>query len=181
MRMHIIKGGLSQKLLMPTYYLFHIIFVAIGYNSFVLILRMILYIILFYIQGGLPKQEGNMIFILVTIGVSIVILFLVELILGTVAFWINTASNRVIEIAVDLIILTSGSLVLLNFNQITQWFMYSPFAFAAHHPMQIYLGKYSPLQTLYVFLGGIGWCVLLYIAAKWLFNLGLKGNEAVGL
>jgi ABC-2 type transport system permease protein len=122
-----------------------------------------------------------MIFILVTIAVSIVILFLVELILGTVAFWINTASNRVIEIAADLITLTSGSLVQLNLNQITQWFIYSPFAFAVYHPMQIYLGKYSPLQTLYFFLGGVGWCVLLYIAAKWLFKIGLKRNEAVGL
>ena len=55
------------------------------------------------------------------------------------------------------------------------------FAFTFYHPMQIYLGKYSILETIYVFGGGIVWCIILYYSAKWVFKMGLKRNEAVGL
>jgi ABC-type uncharacterized transport system permease subunit len=47
--------------------------------------------------------------------------------------------------------------------------------------MQIYLGKYDFNQTLMVFAGGIAWCIVLYFLAKWVFKMGLKRNEAVGL
>jgi membrane-associated phospholipid phosphatase len=30
-------------------------------------------------------------------------------------------------------------------------------------------------------LGGFTWCIILYLLAKWVFKLGLKRNEAVGL
>ena len=56
-----------------------------------------------------------------------------------------------------------------------------PTSWSLHHPMQIYLGKYTPLETFYVFLGGITWCITLYFLAKWVFKMGLKKNEAVGL
>jgi ABC-2 type transport system permease protein len=56
-----------------------------------------------------------------------------------------------------------------------------PFAFNFHHPMQIYLGKYSNLEIFYVFLGGLTWCLVLYFLAKLVFKMGLKRNEAVGL
>jgi len=62
-----------------------------------------------------------------------------------------------------------------------QFIQFLPTTFFLHHPMQIFLGKYSPLETLFVFLGGIGWCVVLYFLAKWVFKLGLKKNESVGL
>jgi ABC-type uncharacterized transport system permease subunit len=50
-----------------------------------------------------------------------------------------------------------------------------------HHPMQIYLGEYNSLDILLVFLGGIVWCLVLYFLAKFVFKLGLKRNESVGL
>jgi ABC-type uncharacterized transport system permease subunit len=47
--------------------------------------------------------------------------------------------------------------------------------------MQIYLGKYSPTETLMVVLGGIAWCLVLYFLANFVFKMGLKRNESVGL
>jgi ABC-2 type transport system permease protein len=79
----------------------------------------------------------------------------------------------------DLSELLSGGIVpligFLNFLSIL------PFSFWVHHPMQIYLGNYSTLETFYVFAGGFGWCVILYFLAQFIFKLGLKRNEAVGL
>jgi ABC-2 type transport system permease protein len=75
----------------------------------------------------------------------------------------------------------SGKTFPLNIIWFTLPLSFLPFAFNFYHPMQIYLGKYSPLETLYVFLGGIAWCVVLYFLAKWVFRKGLKRNESVGL
>ena len=56
-----------------------------------------------------------------------------------------------------------------------------PTTWSLHHPMQIYLGKYDTFQTFLVFLGGVSWCILLYFLAKFVFKMGLKRNESVGL
>ena len=72
----------------------------------------------------------------------------------------------------------------LLFNEIDgqlNTMIWTPFTYLLHHPMQIYLGKYSALETLYVFGGGIVWCVILYYLVKWVFKMGLKRNEAIGL
>lgn len=61
------------------------------------------------------------------------------------------------------------------------FYLFDPLAFTFYHPMQIYLGKYDTIQTIWVFMGGIAWCVVLYFLAKLVFKLGLKRNESVGL
>jgi ABC-2 type transport system permease protein len=76
----------------------------------------------------------------------------------------------------------AGSLIpfyLLNPN--LQFLQYFAPSFTFYHPMQIYLGKYDTNQTILVFLGGLTWCLVLYILAKIVFKLGLKRNESVGL
>jgi ABC-type uncharacterized transport system permease subunit len=47
--------------------------------------------------------------------------------------------------------------------------------------MQIYLGKYDPNQILQTFVGGIAWCIVLWVLARLVFKAGLKRNEAVGV
>jgi len=56
-----------------------------------------------------------------------------------------------------------------------------PFAYTFYHPMQIYLGKYTQAQTGWALLGGIAWCFVLYLLARFVFKVGLKRKEAVGL
>ena len=57
----------------------------------------------------------------------------------------------------------------------------SPLSLQFYHPTNLALGKYSTLEGMYVFLGGIVWCFTLYIFAKFLFKIGLKRYESVGL
>ena len=101
-----------------------------------------------------------------------------QTIIGSTSFYLP--DNKYILMGTDdLIQLLTGSLVplvgVLSFLQFTPW------SWIIHHPMQIYLGKYDFNQTLMVFAGGIAWCVVLYFLAKWVFKIGLKRNEAVGL
>ena len=107
--------------------------------------------------------------------------FFLEIMVGLSCFWLTQAYG-VIDGHLALIPLLSGSLIpLYLFGDNFKFLIFTPFAFTFYHPMQIYLGKYSPLETLYVFLGGIAWCVVLYFLAKWVFKMGLKRNESVGL
>ena len=101
-------------------------------------------------------------------------------ILGSLAFFIVDI-NGVLEIQTQLNFIFSGKALPLNISNILSPLIFLPFAFTFYHPMQIYLGKYSPLETLFVFLGGITWCLVLYFLAKWVFKMGLKRNESVGL
>jgi ABC-2 type transport system permease protein len=83
----------------------------------------------------------------------------------------------------NLTAILSGSLFPLDYlkDSILKILVFNPFAFTFYHPMQIYLGKYDINQTIIVFAGGLIWSIILYFLAKWVFKLGLKRNEAVGL
>jgi ABC-2 type transport system permease protein len=101
-------------------------------------------------------------------------------ILGSLAFFLTDASG-VLELQNQANYFLAGKAIPLNVNIFLQPLIFLPFSFTFYHPMQIYLGKYTPIETLYVFLGGIAWCIILYLLAKLVFRLGLKKNEAVGL
>jgi ABC-2 type transport system permease protein len=74
-----------------------------------------------------------------------------------------------------------GSIIPLTLIPFKEVFWFLPTSFILHHPMQIYLGKYDTVQTIWVFIGGLTWCIILYFLAKIVFKLGLKRNESVGL
>ena len=181
LRTNIIKGGLTKLLLVPTNYMAIQFFVALGFNFFALLIRFLIYLPLLVLFGSKFLITPNLFFALGLMLISFVSYFFAEIILGASAFWFQVASNRILEVYYDLIQVLSGAIIILNLNPITQKFAYLPFSLAVYHPMQIYLGKYTPLETFYVFLGGITWCVALYFLATWVFKAGLKKNEAVGL
>jgi ABC-2 type transport system permease protein len=117
------------------------------------------------------------------IPVSFTILNFIGIVIGSAAFFINDKKDMygVESSAEALEQIFTGSIIplsLLPFNSIIS---FNPYAFVLHHPMQIYLGKYSNIEVLYTFLSGIAWCIALWILARVIFKLGLKKNEAVGL
>ena len=104
---------------------------------------------------------------------------------GCIGFWFNTTSSSyaILEASSIAIGLMSGSVIplYLVFSEFWNPVFWTPFTFLLHHPMQIYLGKYDNIQILQTFIGGIAWCVVLWILARLVFKAGLKKNEAVGL
>ncbi len=115
-------------------------------------------------------------FIFLVLG--LIIKFLIEFLIGCLAFWVTQIQNALMAVS-EFSSFLSGNFIPLYFLPLT--FQFLPFAWLLHHPMQIYLGKYSPIETFWVFLGGISWCILLYFLAKLVFKMGLKRNESVGL
>jgi ABC-2 type transport system permease protein len=109
--------------------------------------------------------------------------YLIGYMAGTTAFfWNNEATfggfTRAYE-AMNNVFL--GLIIPLDKLSFLPFIIYLPQAWIIHHPMQIYLGKYDTNQIIQVFIGGIVWCLILWVLARTMFKIGLKKNEAVGL
>ena len=182
----IIKGGLSRWLLYPTNFFGYMICDNIGYNFFRTSINslIILVLSLLLFQNDIILSS-NTLYLIPMFFVGYGIKTFWSFIMSSVAFWQDTNANshNIIDAIRVLSTLFSGSIIplYLIFTGIFNFLLYTPFAYTLHHPMQIYLGKYDPNQTLLVFLGGTAWCLILWILARIVFKMGLKKNEAVGL
>jgi ABC-2 type transport system permease protein len=173
-------GTLSKYLMSPIGWLKYEFFAVIGGNFYpVLINSFIFFTIIFFSRISL-ETSFTLLWLLPFFILAVIIYFCMDLLVGLVAFW-TPETNTLIEMKTILTPFLAGALVFLDTNFITQKFVYLPWSFMVHHPMQIYLGNYNLYQTLWVFLGGITWCLVLYFLAKFVFKMGLKRNESVGL
>jgi ABC-2 type transport system permease protein len=104
-----------------------------------------------------------------------------NIILGYLAFWFTEVEGFV-QSYIAVSVFLAGNVIPLNIiPTVGNYLVFLPFAFTFYHPMQIYLGKYDTNKTIYIFLGGLAWCIVLYFLAKIIFKMGLKRNESVGL
>ncbi len=176
-------GKISKLLLYPTNifsnYLtqgfFRCFYIGLSYFPWMLILY-------FLYRPNLGENISRIWIFPVIFIISWLIRVLFDLVSGFLTFWLTTFEG-LSYFNYNFVAISSGSLFPLDYlpKYLYDIAIFNPFAFTFYHPMQIYLGKYSTLETLYVFAGGITWCVVLYFLARWVFKMGLTRNEAVGL
>jgi ABC-2 type transport system permease protein len=183
----ILTGKLTTKLLDSSNLFATIYSQMIGrrlFRNFVEALGYVLAILIcsyFFIQPIFSFQSfvGLILFIPITFTIN----NFSGIIVGSLAFFIKDKSDfdGISKFWLRTREVLSGAIVPLAFLPFTFIFTWSPMSFTLHHPMQIYLGKYSTTEIIYTFIGGIVWCFVLWILARVIFKLGLKRNEAVGL
>jgi ABC-2 type transport system permease protein len=132
------------------------------------------------------KVEIDFSKILILIGfvpITFVINHFIGCLLGSLAFFMKDRHDfdSMADIWETFKTIIAGFIIPLDKLPFSGFLQFLPTSWLLHRPMQIYLNKYSPLETFYVFLGGLVWCLVLYFLAKWVFKLGLKRNESVGL
>ena len=180
------NGKFSKSLILPSDTILMSFVGSIGFA-----LRVITYysiilapILFFFLNSALPIANIYSLGIICLMCViAFIIRFLISVIIGFSTFWTTQVYGQA-NFYENLLPLLTGLLFpydLITLNILKQILTVLPWSFITYHPMQIYLGKYSALEALYVFGGGIVWCVILYYLAKWVFKMGLKRNEAVGL
>ena len=113
--------------------------------------------------------------------ISLFLLFLLEISVSFSAFWLTRINGIILNFGFLLAIFSGRNFPLNLLIESFSWNLFNPFAFTFYHPMQIYLGKYSQIEIIQTFVGGIIWCLVLFILARIVFKMGLKRNEAVGL
>ena len=175
-------GKLISRLLRPTDCLFYYVCRAFGYQFFENISKLLIYsfIGLIFAQFLILPSFWNFCFFILLSVLAYFINTLIGIIVGLTAFWF-TAFFGSASFFDNLKLLFSGKFFPLHALPIFRFSSFLPFAFTFYHPMQIYLGKYDNFQIILVFLGGILWCILLYFLARFVFKMGLRRNESVGL
>jgi len=173
-------GTVSKYLILPTDWLKYEFFSVIGGNFYPVMINSLIFLVVLILSSTSLELSLNLFWLLPFFVLAVIIYFCIDLLVGLVAFW-TPETNTLIEMKTILTPFLAGALVFLDTNWITQKFIYLPWSFMVHHPMQIYLGNYNLNQSLWAFAGGLAWCLVLYLLAKLVFKLGLEPNESVGL
>jgi ABC-2 type transport system permease protein len=181
----IAEGKLISNLISPTPIFWYGYFQFLGkgpFGSGWILNIPSLFLLFFFWNQLLPISNWlNIVWILLFLIFSYTIKYIVEFLFGSIAFW-TTGTGGLMEMADSVsFFLIGGVAPLTILSNYVNWIEYQPFAWILHHPMQIYLGNYDLNQTLWVFAGGLVWCLALYFLAKFVFKMGLKRNESVGL
>ncbi len=176
------NGTLSQYLITPSNVMFRSILGDFSWWFFQNSIQLLsLCLAAFFGRDYIITSSPSLILLYIlctTIGYLISVFFAYAL--GSLAFFF-TDVHGIMDIQTESKTFLSGKALPLDSVFFLRPLVVLPFAFTFHHPIQIYLGKYDYLQILQTFAGGILWCFVLWVLARWTFKLGLKKNEAVGL
>jgi ABC-2 type transport system permease protein len=153
--------------------------IAIYQNLMVLIL--ILFSSPFWISNIQVANFSNTLFFIMCIPSAVIIQFFTELLVGMLAFFITEINGFTLNYGFLYSMFTGKMFPLSLIISVFSINLLNPYSYLFYHPMQIYLGKYTTNEIIYVFLGGLAWCVILAALAQGVFKAGLKRNESVGL
>jgi ABC-2 type transport system permease protein len=135
---------------------------------------------------GWPESHVTMAW-LASLVMGFLIGFLLETLIGLIAFWFLEVSSLVF-IYMMINYFLSGHMIPLEWIskasifgiQIGSFVEYLPFRYLAYTPSAIMLGKIPPDQLSRVLLIELGWVVGLLIAVRFAFNRGVKRYSAFG-
>lgn len=179
------NGSISQDLLLPGNLNVRWLIQSIGERVISNFSAVIVILILsLFFEGSLAAPvsplAGFLFFLYIFI--SIIQNYFWQIIMASSSFW--TADNfGIIYLNIQVIMILAGVAIpfdrLGKFGEIMQ---YNPFATLFYSPMKIYLDPTLSTQTQLLFFGmGIFWTIVFAFLANFIFKIGLKKNEAIGL
>jgi ABC-type uncharacterized transport system permease subunit len=184
---NVLTGKVMSQLLAPQPFIFYLYFQMIGRRILRNIFEASAYIFSGFIFVYFTHVEIifslRLLILLAFIPITFSINHFFGIIIGSLAFFFKDSREFSSFAGAYLIFRNtmSGLILPLDRAPIAGFFVITPYAWVLHHQVQIYLGKYDNVQTGWALLGGVAWCVVLYLLAKLVFKLGLKRNESVGL
>lgn len=177
-------GHLSIYLTKPISYLLHHYWLTLAKRIFRLVLGLPILIIIFVIFKNdlylVADLKSYLILLLTCLG-SINILFLFDLILNFLEFWIFQ-SNSIALISDTIVSFFAGTLIPIFFlpDSIQSVGNFLPFKYTGFFIIDSFLGKNNLEQILFGIGMQIFWTIFLIVLAKLLWFWGLKKYEATG-
>lgn len=178
----IFSGKIISRLMYPNKYFWYSFFEFIGKgmiaSSFLLMIPSLF--LLFLIQDFIffPSDFRTVVILLFCLPIAYFIRHSMNFLFACIVFW-TTRYSGLSNIYRTIFSLSSGMMIPLFLFPIP--LEYNPFAFVFYQPAMIFLEKYSFQKSIFVVSIGLAWCFVLYFLAKWVFKMGLKRNESVGL
>lgn len=170
-------GIIGIELLRPVSLFFTLFAKRVGeFVFFILFKGLPITIICFLSLGGTPPVGiWNFTMFLISICLSIRIMFFFEFIVGLCAFYTNHSYSLAYAKSALLTILSGGVVPLSLFpDRIANVLNYLPFAGMVSVPVNIYLGKYLPNETLNYLGIQVIWSLILKIIAHFYYNLAIN-------
>ena len=116
-----------------------------------------------------------------TLVIAFLVGFLVEALIGLVAFWFLEVGSLVF-IYMMINYFLSGHMIPLDFLQerMGDWILYLPFKFLAFVPATVLLGRYSRAELASELIQGVVWTAVLLVACRIAFARGVRRYGAFG-
>lgn len=177
------EGGLSTYLLKPYSYIVLKFYSELPYR----LLQGFFGILIFLLAVlFLPQIVSTMSLYSLFVGIigsilGYILSFLFKVMCGYTTFWLT--DYRGVEQIVDvLVLITAGYVMPLSAlpNPLSSIFPVLPFAGIIYHPVQLLLGKYTPIESIGIFAMQLFWIVVFFIAVRILWYFGIRQFSGVG-
>jgi len=176
------SGGITKELLKPLNYLVSNFFITIGHRSFAMFIEIIPVFAIGFIFFNIRTSLTYLPFFLLSAIFAFILTYLLSALVGMTAFWL--VQNRgIVKIKRVLINFLSGAVIPLTFFPL--WFQklsyFLPFQYLTFIPINIWLGKYTLIQTIQ-FLGlQLLWTAVFYMICFFVWKAAMKKVAAVGI
>lgn len=174
------RGGLSKFLMYPTSVFWYNIFDFIGRgvlaSSWILLIPNIVLLPFLYNNFNFNLSFVNIFSLVLMYPAMYLIKFCGQWLVSMLTFWIVDTGGS--NMSYDLLITFLGGFNLPLFL-LPVWVSWTPFAFIGHYPATIFLGKENnPLSLVLIsYTVALG----MYLLSQYIYKLGLKKYEAIGL
>lgn len=178
-------GRLSNFIIKPIDYLKYIFANSLGrlvIAFFVVIIQSLIWIIFFHDKLTININFLTFAILCLMFILSYIIKMLLSTIIGFIGFWVTEV--RGLSNAMNILIkILAGAYFPLDampgiFLNIALIF---PFAYTLFYPIQIFLGRISPVDAIRALGIMFVWTLILWICVKILWKFGLKKYESVGI
>lgn len=170
-------GKIGMELLRPVSLFFTLFARRVGEFVFFVIFKglPIAAVCFLALGGAAPAGVWNFAMFLVSICLSIGIMFFFEFMVGLCAFYTNHSYSLAYAKSSLLSILSGGVVPLFLFPEgLSRVLDYLPFAGMVSVPVNIYLGKYLPNET-WQFVGlQVMWILILWMAAQMFYRCAIR-------
>ncbi|MCL2421811.1 MAG: ABC-2 family transporter protein [Defluviitaleaceae bacterium] len=173
----IYDGSIATELLRPFGIIRSLFALRLGeFCQFVIFKGLPITLVAAFLLNASPPASGlSLLLFIVSILISLVLLFFFELMVGVLAFY--TMEVHAVRFAKEavLTILSGGLVPLFLFPQWLQdVFRLLPFQYLAATPIDIYLGVLSPSEALMAMLSLGLWIVIMMVLSLLFFNTAMK-------
>lgn len=184
-RNDVIRGELSSILTKPMHYLFYRSLQDFAYHiiSFFFFGAIFVTLLVFRVDYiSLPASITNTMLFFIAVLLSYLISCMLEFIVSLSAFWLGE-SGALAQMRTMVEAVFSGHLAPLIFFPLFLQKIgeFLPFRFQIYFPIQVYLGKLSPLELVYGFAGALAWIGVLTCFVLLIWRQGLRRYEGAGI
>lgn len=175
-------GDVTQFLLKPISYMWLKFSASFAHNLLKLSVGILIFLVLTLFGVSFPVSAANLLFFFIAVAFSILGNHLIYFTVGLFAFWTKQIFGLAAMVSIGSSIV-SGRLIPIELLPASVVFLSNllPFRYFVFFPAQIFMDKLSLIEILTGLSIQLFWVVALYLLSLFVWKIGQKELEAVGI